>query len=107
MGTDRFFVVPIFSEKGEEVKKAAHNKGIYVSICLQLGINIIDEFDFTQLPKSLSIGIKADVKLRPYQNAAANSVFWDKGKAHSGVLVLPCGSGKTLIGIRLRNGSLH
>ncbi|MCG0211337.1 DEAD/DEAH box helicase family protein, partial [Pseudomonas aeruginosa] len=33
-------------------------------------------------------------KLRPYQKIAAQS-FWDGG---SGVVVLPCGAGKTIVG---------
>eukprot|EP01087_Luapelamoeba_hula_P020394 TRINITY_DN6954_c0_g1_i2.p1 TRINITY_DN6954_c0_g1~~TRINITY_DN6954_c0_g1_i2.p1 ORF type:complete len:1357 (-),score=242.12 TRINITY_DN6954_c0_g1_i2:570-4553(-) len=66
---------------------------------------LIEEFDFAynrwghnQLCENLVINLKPDSVPRSYQKAAAHSLFWD-GKAHSAILVLPCGAGKTLVGI--------
>ena len=42
-------------------------------------------------------------KLRPYQQLAAEN-FWAGG---SGVVVLPCGAGKTLVGRRGHGHELH
>jgi len=36
--------------------------------------------------------------MRPYQERAMNNIFIE-GKARSGLIVLPCGAGKTLVGI--------
>ena len=46
----------------------------------------------------LAIELKPSTKIRPYQEKALAKVFIG-GKARSGVIVLPCGAGKTLVGI--------
>lgn len=45
--------------------------------------------------------LKKDVVLRPHQAAALAAVFDARrpGRARSGVVVLPCGAGKTLVGV--------
>ena len=42
--------------------------------------------------------MKSSVKIRAYQENTMNRIFC-KGRARSGIVVLPCGAGKTLIGI--------
>ena len=59
----------------------------------------------------VNMALKSDTKLRPYQDAAVASVFSAAGApdasppvscaARSGVIVLPCGAGKTLTGIAI------
>jgi superfamily II DNA or RNA helicase len=52
--------------------------------------------------RDLKIELKTFTKLRNYQEAALKAVFFSKGKeelAKSGLIVLPCGAGKTLLGI--------
>jgi DNA excision repair protein ERCC-3 len=64
----------------------------------------IEEFDFLtnrwseKACANLAINLKEGTGVRPYQMRAAFSLFWDN-KAHSSILVLPCGAGKTLVGI--------
>jgi len=48
-----------------------------------------------------SIHLKPEVNVRDYQHTSLSTLFWDSFKCHSGILVLPCGAGKTLIGISL------
>jgi DNA excision repair protein ERCC-3 len=45
--------------------------------------------------------IKPGIRVRDYQKIACEKIFWGPNKAHSGILVLPCGAGKTLIGINI------
>lgn len=47
---------------------------------------------------SLEVSLKPNVKVRMYQEKALSKVFV-KGRARSGIIVLPCGAGKTLVGI--------
>ena len=55
--------------------------------------------------KNLKIGLKAFTKLREYQNESLHSVVEQKGPkdqlVKSGYIVLPCGAGKTLLGIAI------
>eukprot|EP01126_Amoeba_proteus_P042285 TRINITY_DN4592_c0_g1_i4.p1 TRINITY_DN4592_c0_g1~~TRINITY_DN4592_c0_g1_i4.p1 ORF type:complete len:976 (+),score=215.75 TRINITY_DN4592_c0_g1_i4:1181-4108(+) len=64
------------------------------------GIPIIDEYDYLKsTTQDLDIRLKPTTQLRPYQRFAASRIFWNRFQCHSGVLVLPCGAGKTLVGI--------
>jgi DNA excision repair protein ERCC-3 len=55
------------------------------------------EFKTDQTP-DIDIQVKSIIKIRAYQESAINRIFC-KGRARSGIIVLPCGAGKTLIGI--------
>eukprot|EP00299_Pterocystis_sp_00344_P014225 c7037_g2_i3.p1 GENE.c7037_g2_i3~~c7037_g2_i3.p1 ORF type:complete len:463 (-),score=111.96 c7037_g2_i3:5-1393(-) len=44
------------------------------------------------------IDLKPTTTLRPYQEKALSKMF-SNGRARSGIIVLPCGAGKTLVGI--------
>lgn len=69
------------------------------------GIHIIDEYDFSIMhspeDRPIEFGIKVGNRVRDYQKVAVERIFWDPLRAHSGILVLPCGAGKTLIGINI------
>ena len=57
------------------------------------------EYDYknSTMP-DLEVSIKPSVKVRLYQEASINRIFV-RGRARSGIIVLPCGAGKTLVGI--------
>eukprot|EP00614_Pseudopedinella_elastica_P018884 CAMPEP_0172644402 /NCGR_PEP_ID=MMETSP1068-20121228/239190_1 /TAXON_ID=35684 /ORGANISM="Pseudopedinella elastica, Strain CCMP716" /LENGTH=1026 /DNA_ID=CAMNT_0013458601 /DNA_START=179 /DNA_END=3259 /DNA_ORIENTATION=+ len=44
-------------------------------------------------------GLRPRVQVRDYQHKALLGMFGDGRKARSGIIVLPCGAGKTLVGI--------
>lgn len=57
------------------------------------------EYEFQLDPSpNIEIQVKSIIKIRAYQENAMNRIFC-KGRARSGIVVLPCGAGKTLIGI--------
>lgn len=61
---------------------------------------LLTEYDFwrdTSNP-SLNIALKQTTKVRYYQERALRKMF-SNGRARSGIIVLPCGAGKTLTGI--------
>lgn len=45
-----------------------------------------------------SIDLKPTAVLRPYQEKSLRKMFGN-GRARSGVIVLPCGAGKSLVGV--------
>lgn len=65
---------------------------------------VIEEYFFTDesgdgdVSQPLQIGLNAGVTIRPYQKDALMKMFRN-GRAHSGIIVLPCGAGKTLTAI--------
>ncbi|KFA53824.1 hypothetical protein S40293_01682 [Stachybotrys chartarum IBT 40293] len=68
--------------------------------CRALEYPILEEYDFrsdTALP-DLNINLRHDVQIRPYQEKSLSKMFGN-GRAKSGIIVLPCGAGKTLVGI--------
>jgi DNA excision repair protein ERCC-3 len=77
------------------------------------GYPIIDEFDFAadrSLNIKVRVNLRSDADVRDYQKTSCYRIFWEGLcpathvgglVGHSGVLVLPCGAGKTLIGINI------
>ncbi|KAG0436917.1 General transcription and DNA repair factor IIH helicase subunit XPB [Dictyocoela muelleri] len=68
--------------------------------CIEIDYPLIDEYDFrndTTL-KNLDMDLRSNVAIRTYQEVSLNKMFGN-GRARSGIIVLPCGSGKTLVGI--------
>jgi DNA excision repair protein ERCC-3 len=63
---------------------------------------LVQEFDFLNSSdsKSISISMISDVNLRYYQERALRNVFIE-GIARSGIIILPCGAGKTLVAIAI------
>lgn len=61
---------------------------------------LVSEYDFRRDQKnpSLDMALKSTTKIRYYQERALRKMF-SNGRARSGIIVLPCGAGKTLTGI--------
>ncbi|KAG7867254.1 hypothetical protein KL918_002693 [Ogataea parapolymorpha] len=68
--------------------------------CQEIDYPMLEEYDFrndTQNP-DLEIDLKPSTQIRPYQEKSLSKMFGN-GRARSGIIVLPCGAGKTLVGI--------
>ena len=61
---------------------------------------LIQEYDFNRDSKNpdLKIELRPNTLVRDYQEQALSKMF-SNGRARSGIIVLPCGAGKTLTGI--------
>jgi len=61
---------------------------------------LLAEYDFRNdtLNPDINIDLKPTAILRPYQEKALRKMFGN-GRARSGVIVLPCGAGKSLVGV--------
>ncbi|TPP60583.1 TFIIH basal transcription factor complex helicase XPB subunit [Fasciola gigantica] len=68
--------------------------------CIELEVPLLAEYDFRQDKRNrdIAIDLKASTTLRPYQEKSLRKMFGN-GRARSGVIVLPCGAGKTLVGV--------
>ncbi|KAK7217678.1 hypothetical protein V2G26_005681 [Clonostachys chloroleuca] len=68
--------------------------------CLDLGYPILEEYDFRHdnANPDLEIDLRPNTQIRPYQEKSLSKMFGN-GRAKSGIIVLPCGAGKTLVGI--------
>ncbi|KAK0738297.1 P-loop containing nucleoside triphosphate hydrolase protein [Schizothecium vesticola] len=68
--------------------------------CLELGMPILEEYDFRNDDQNanLEIDLRPNTQIRPYQEQSLSKMFGN-GRAKSGIIVLPCGAGKTLVGI--------
>ncbi|BFZ59963.1 DNA repair helicase RAD25 [Saitoella coloradoensis] len=66
----------------------------------ELNIPALEEYDFRndKLNADLDIDLKPSTQIRPYQEKSLSKMFGN-GRARSGIIVLPCGAGKTLVGI--------
>nr|CAG4643033.1 EOG090X01LU [Ilyocryptus agilis] len=68
--------------------------------CIQLEYPLLAEYDFrndTHNP-DINIDLKPAAILRPYQEKSLRKMFGN-GRARSGLIVLPCGAGKSLVGV--------
>jgi DNA excision repair protein ERCC-3 len=61
---------------------------------------LMEEYDFKNDQRNplLTIDLRASTKIRPYQEKSLSKVFGN-GRARSGIIVLPCGAGKSLTGV--------
>lgn len=68
--------------------------------CQRLKTPILEEYDFHMDEKTanLPINLRPKAMIRPYQEKSLSKMFGN-GRARSGIIVLPCGAGKTLVGI--------
>ncbi len=68
--------------------------------CLELGYPVLEEYDFRndEANPTLDIDLKPSAQIRSYQEKSLSKMFGN-GRAKSGIIVLPCGAGKTLVGI--------
>mmetsp|Transcript_39302 Transcript_39302/g.123063 ORF Transcript_39302/g.123063 Transcript_39302/m.123063 type:complete len:822 (-) Transcript_39302:79-2544(-) len=64
------------------------------------GLPLMEEYDFNadRTNADLDMNLKATSRPRDYQERALSKMFGN-GRARSGIIVLPCGAGKTLTGI--------
>ncbi|KAL9129506.1 MAG: hypothetical protein Q9217_002066 [Psora testacea] len=68
--------------------------------CLEMEYPVLEEYDFhnDQVNPTLDIDLKPSTTIRTYQEKSLSKMF-SNGRARSGIIVLPCGAGKTLVGI--------
>ncbi|KAL4222357.1 TFIIH basal transcription factor complex helicase XPB subunit [Mactra antiquata] len=68
--------------------------------CIEIEYPLLAEYDFRNdtVNKDINIDLKPSTVLRPYQEKSLRKMFGN-GRARSGVIVLPCGAGKTLVGV--------
>ncbi|CAG8437334.1 3439_t:CDS:10 [Ambispora gerdemannii] len=87
---DEVHAFEIKSDQFENVKKR----------CNELDYPMMEEYDFRNDNNlaPLDIDLKPITVIRPYQEKCLSKMFGN-GRARSGIIVLPCGAGKTLVGI--------
>lgn len=80
----------IKTESVREIRQYAVDHSLFIS----------DEYDFQndKTIENLGISLKNTTRIRPYQEKALTKMF-SGGRSISGIIVLPCGAGKTLVGI--------
>ncbi len=68
--------------------------------CQEIDYPVLEEYDFRNDARNpdLEIDLKPSSQIRPYQEKSLSKMFGN-GRARSGIIVLPCGAGKTLVGI--------
>ncbi|KAL8498485.1 hypothetical protein ACS0TY_021710 [Phlomoides rotata] len=70
--------------------------------CLPNALNypMLEEYDFRNDPVNpdLEVELKPHAQPRPYQEKSLSKMFGN-GRARSGIIVLPCGAGKSLVGV--------
>ncbi|KAJ7521765.1 hypothetical protein O6H91_19G067000 [Diphasiastrum complanatum] len=70
--------------------------------CLPSALNypMLEEYDFRNdtVNPDLNIELKPQAQPRPYQEKSLSKMFGN-GRARSGIIVLPCGAGKSLVGV--------
>ncbi|KAI9807078.1 MAG: DNA repair helicase RAD25 [Sarcosagium campestre] len=68
--------------------------------CLDKGYPVLEEYDFRndEANANLDIDLRPNAQIRSYQEKSLSKMFGN-GRAKSGIIVLPCGAGKTLVGI--------
>ncbi|GAB5372390.1 hypothetical protein AAMO2058_001661000 [Amorphochlora amoebiformis] len=86
----KIYKFEILPEKVESVRKE----------CRDAGFPMLEEYDFRNdhLTPNLDINLKPFAQIRSYQEKSLSKMFGN-GRARSGIIVLPCGAGKTLVGI--------
>ncbi|KAL7626318.1 DNA repair helicase RAD25 [Parahypoxylon ruwenzoriense] len=67
---------------------------------LEIQYPMLEEYDFRNDDRnaSLEIDLRPATQIRSYQEKSLSKMFGN-GRAKSGIIVLPCGAGKTLVGI--------
>uniref|UniRef100_A0A6A7FUC9 General transcription and DNA repair factor IIH helicase/translocase subunit XPB n=1 Tax=Hirondellea gigas TaxID=1518452 RepID=A0A6A7FUC9_9CRUS len=68
--------------------------------CIGLDYPLLAEYDFKNdtINENIMIDLKPSAVLRPYQEKSLRKMFGN-GRARSGIIVLPCGAGKSLVGV--------
>lgn len=76
------------------------NRGTVKVLMIKLGFPVADRIPLSK-GAFLDISKKPDFSVRDYQRDAASALLGKKGEAGYGTIVLPCGSGKTVVGIEI------
>ena len=85
------------TEKPDEFKILRYDRGSAKLALIRLGYPVDDRIP---LIKSEPVPINLKVDLRDYQSLAVNSILGDMGPGTGfGTIVMPCGSGKTIVGM--------
>jgi DNA excision repair protein ERCC-3 len=66
--------------------------------CIDIGFPVIDRAGFTH-GEPFSFGFRPDLEFRKYQREAVSLFLNIERTGGSGIVVLPCGAGKTVVGI--------
>lgn len=68
--------------------------------CIEIEHPLLAEYDFRNdtVNPDINLDLKPAAVLRPYQEKSLRKMFGN-GRARSGVIVLPCGAGKSLVGV--------
>ncbi|KAL3223953.1 hypothetical protein MRX96_027026 [Rhipicephalus microplus] len=68
--------------------------------CIELEYPLLAEYDFKNdtVNPDIHVDLKPSAILRPYQEKSLRKMFGN-GRGRSGVIVLPCGAGKSLVGV--------
>ena len=68
--------------------------------CNEIDWPLLEEYDFRNDAdaSALPVELRPETRVRDYQQAALGRMFGSH-RARSGIIVLPCGAGKTLVGI--------
>jgi len=68
--------------------------------CIELDYPLLAEYSFREdnVNPNVNINLKPNAVLRPYQEKSLRKMFGN-GRARSGIIVLPCGAGKSLVGV--------
>eukprot|EP00158_Paraphelidium_tribonemae_P008407 Partr_v1_DN28572_c1_g2_i5_m73798 putative dna repair helicase len=87
---DRVYSFEIATSQVENVRRR----------CNQIDHPLIEEYDFhnDKTLANLDIDLKPTTIIRTYQEKSLSKMFGN-GRSRSGIIVLPCGAGKTLVGI--------
>ena len=74
--------------------------GTVAERCLALHYPALEEYDFRNdnINANLEIDLRPGTQIRPYQEKSLSKMFGN-GRVKSGIIVLPCGAGKTLVGV--------
>uniref|UniRef100_A0AAQ5ZP82 General transcription and DNA repair factor IIH helicase/translocase subunit XPB n=1 Tax=Amphiprion ocellaris TaxID=80972 RepID=A0AAQ5ZP82_AMPOC len=93
-GTDTELITEVIHSKSAEMIEELQKR------CIQLEYPLLAEYDFRNdtLNPDINIDLKPTAVLRPYQEKSLRKMFGN-GRARSGVIVLPCGAGKSLVGV--------
>merc|ERR1711911_195917 len=65
-----------------------------------LGYPLVLEYEYDHEAKRLAadMALKDGIVLRPYQKTSLDNIFYE-GVMRSGLIILPCGAGKSLVGV--------
>lgn len=68
--------------------------------CIEMDYPLLAEYSFREdnVNPNVNINLKPTAILRPYQEKSLRKMFGN-GRARSGIIVLPCGAGKSLVGV--------